>query len=191
MIVSVKFEILFKFARKAEFHTFLYIIQFLLLVSKNLSESIKNGKSTPKMYFQVVYIHGNFWKFWFLGSPVVEANLAFGLIIYVGMIFSIKYLFSDEKIKSAPHTFIKSCQIPNFFWKNRVFYVSKVSQSQGMRGRFLLHKNLWNWISPSWKYFLHPLAPKNNVLQGVCYVHGVLKNRCPFMMDFEICLILW
>ena len=89
------------------------------------------------------------------------------------------------------HTLIKSCLIPNFFWKNRVFYVSKASQSQGMRGRFLLHKNLWNWLSPSWKYFLHPLAPKNNVLQGVCYVHGVLKNRCPFMMDFEICLILW
>jgi len=40
-----------------------------------------------------------------------------------------KYLFSGEKIKSAPHTLIKSCLIPNFFWKNRFFYVSKAPPS--------------------------------------------------------------
>ena len=50
------------------------------------------------------------------------------------MLFSMKYLFSGEKIKSAPHTLIKSCLIPNFFGKNRSFYVSKEAQSQGMTG---------------------------------------------------------
>ena len=33
------------------------------------------------------------------------------------------------------------------------------------RGRCLLHKNLWSWISPSWEYFLRPLAPKRNDLE--------------------------
>ena len=32
------------------------------------------------MYFQAVYILGNFWKFWSLLSGFVKANLAFGLI---------------------------------------------------------------------------------------------------------------
>ena len=32
------------------------------------------------MYFQAVYIDGNFWKIPHLLSPFVKANLAFGLI---------------------------------------------------------------------------------------------------------------
>ena len=31
------------------------------------------------MYFQAVYILGNFWKFWSLLSGFVKADLAFGL----------------------------------------------------------------------------------------------------------------
>ena len=75
-----KSEILANFARKSEFETFLYIIEFSPLGPKNRSDSTRNGRSTPKMYFQAVYIHVNFWKFWFLLSGFVKANLAFGLI---------------------------------------------------------------------------------------------------------------
>ena len=82
------------------------------------------------------------------------------------MLFSMKYLFSRERIKSALHTLINSCLIPNFFWKNRFFFMYRKRPSlKEWRGRSLLHKNLWSWLSPSWKYFWRPLAPKSNVLE--------------------------
>ena len=114
-----------------------------------------------------------------LKGGVINMGGVFNKRYKVGMLFSMKYLFSGEKIKSAPHTLIKSWLIPNFFWKNRFLHVSL------RRGRFLLHKNLWSWLSPSWKYFLRPLAPKS------MFYRRILKNWCPFMMDFEKCLILW
>ena len=83
MIFSTKYEILVKFARRSGFETFLYIIEFQHIGPNYRSDSIRNEKRTPKMYFQAVYILGNFWKFWSLLSGFVKANLAFGLI-YVG-----------------------------------------------------------------------------------------------------------
>ena len=60
MIFSTKYEIFIKFARKAGFHTFLYIVEFSPLGPKNRSDSIRNGKSTPKIYFQAAYMNVDF-----------------------------------------------------------------------------------------------------------------------------------
>ena len=49
---------------------------------KYRSDSIRNGKSTPKMYFQAAYMNVNFWKISGNMSPFVKANLAFGLIFF-------------------------------------------------------------------------------------------------------------
>ena len=46
-----KSEILVKFAQTREFDTFLYITKISPLGPKYRSDSIRNGKSTPKMYF--------------------------------------------------------------------------------------------------------------------------------------------
>ena len=80
MIFSTKYEILVKFSQRSEFETFLYIIEFSPLGPKNRSDSIRNGKSTPKMYFQAAYMNDDFWKISCNMSPFVKANLAFGLI---------------------------------------------------------------------------------------------------------------
>ena len=79
-----KSKILVKFASRDGFETFLYIVEFKPPGSKYRSDSIRNGKSTPKMYFQVAYIDGVFWKISTSVSGFVKANLAFGLIIYIG-----------------------------------------------------------------------------------------------------------
>ena len=79
-----KSEILVNFARKTGFETFLYIIEFWPPGPKYRSDTIRNGKSTPKLYFQASYIDDDFRKISNAGSPFGQANLAFGLIIYVG-----------------------------------------------------------------------------------------------------------
>ena len=78
-----KSEILVKFAPRDGFETFLYIVELKPTGPKYRSDSIRNGKSTPKMYFQAAYIDGNFWKISTSVSPFVKANLAFGLIYEV------------------------------------------------------------------------------------------------------------
>ena len=75
-----KSEILVKFARRDGFETFLYIVEFKPPGPKYRSDSIRNGKSTPKMYFQAAYMNGDFWKISGSGSGFVLPNLAFGLI---------------------------------------------------------------------------------------------------------------
>ena len=75
-----KSEILANFARKSGFETFLYIIEFEALGPKYRSDTIRNGKSTPELYFQAVYIDDDFRKISKVGSGFVKANLAFGLI---------------------------------------------------------------------------------------------------------------
>ena len=75
-----KCELLVKFARRGGFETFLYIVEFQPLGPKYRSDSIRNGKSTPKMYFQAAYMNGDFWKISGSGSGFVLPNLAFGLI---------------------------------------------------------------------------------------------------------------
>ena len=75
-----KSEILVKFAPRDGFETFLYIVEFKPPGPKYRSDSIRNGKSTPKMYFQAAYMNGDFWKISCSGSGFVKANLAFGLI---------------------------------------------------------------------------------------------------------------
>ena len=80
MNFSAKSEILVKFARRDGFENFLYILEFKPPGPKNRSDSIRNGKSTPKMYFQVAYNDGDFWKISTNVSPFVKANLTFGLI---------------------------------------------------------------------------------------------------------------
>ena len=54
------FEILLKSARRDGSETFLYIVEFKPPGPKYGSDSIRNGKSTPKMYFQVAYNDGDF-----------------------------------------------------------------------------------------------------------------------------------
>ena len=75
-----KSEILANFARKSGFETFLYIIEFEVLGPKYRSETIRNEKSTPELYFQAVYIDDDFRKISKVGSGFVLLNLAFGLI---------------------------------------------------------------------------------------------------------------
>ena len=75
-----KSEILANFARKSGFETFLYIIEFEALGPKYCSDTIRNGKSTPELYFQAVYIDDDFRKISKVGSGFVLLNLAFGLI---------------------------------------------------------------------------------------------------------------
>ena len=75
-----KSEILVKFAPRDGFETFLYIVEFKPPSPKYRSDSIRNGKSTPKMYLQVAYIDGDFWKISISMSGFVQANLTFGLI---------------------------------------------------------------------------------------------------------------
>ena len=77
-----KSEILVKFAWRAGFDTFLYIIEFSLLDPKYRSDNIRNGKNTPKMYFQATYIYGNFWEISTVGSGFVLPNLSFGFIYF-------------------------------------------------------------------------------------------------------------
>ena len=57
-----KSEILVKFAPRHGFETFLYIVEFKLPGPKYRSDSIRNGKSTLKIYFQVPYIDSDFWE---------------------------------------------------------------------------------------------------------------------------------
>ena len=55
------------------------------------------------MYFQAVYILGNFWQFWFLLSGFVKANLAFGLIYFIKVLNSLRIVviwISDDWKKS-------------------------------------------------------------------------------------------
>ena len=80
MTFLAKCELLVKFARRGGFETFLYIVEFKPPGPKYRSDSIRNGKSTPKMYFQVAYIDGVFWKISTSVSGFVKANLTFGLI---------------------------------------------------------------------------------------------------------------
>ena len=75
-----KSEILANFARKSGFETFLYIIEFEALGPKKRSDTIRNGKSTPELYFQAVYINDDFRKISKVVSPFVLPNLTFGLI---------------------------------------------------------------------------------------------------------------
>ena len=75
-----KIEILVKFARRDGFETFLYIVELKPPGPKYRSDSIRNGKSAPKMYFQAAYMNGNFWKISCSTSGFVQANLAFGPI---------------------------------------------------------------------------------------------------------------
>ena len=75
-----KSEILVKFARRDGFETFLYIVEFKPPGPKYRSDSIRNGKSAPKMYFQAAYIDCDFWKNSTSVSGFVKANLSFGLI---------------------------------------------------------------------------------------------------------------
>ena len=83
MNFSAKSEILVKFAPRDGFDTFLYIVEFKPPGPKYRSDSIRNGKSTPKMYFQVAYINCNFWKISTSVSGFVKPNLAFGLIYII------------------------------------------------------------------------------------------------------------
>ena len=80
MNFSAKSEILVKFAPRDGFETFLYIVEFKPPGPKYRSDSIRNGKSAPKMYFQAAYMNGDFWKISGSGSGFVLPNLAFGLI---------------------------------------------------------------------------------------------------------------
>ena len=75
-----KLEILANFARKSGFENFLYIIEFEALGPKYRSDTIRNGKSTPELYFQAVYIDDDFRKISKVGSGFVLVNFAFGLI---------------------------------------------------------------------------------------------------------------
>ena len=75
-----KSEILVKFAPRDGFETFLYIVKFKPPGPKYRSDSIRNGKSAPKMYFQAAYIDCDFWKNSTSVSGFVKANLTFGLI---------------------------------------------------------------------------------------------------------------
>ena len=75
-----KSEILANFARKSGSETFLYTIEFEALGPKYCSDTIRNGKSTPELYFQAVYIDDDFRKISKVGSGFVLLNLAFGLI---------------------------------------------------------------------------------------------------------------
>ena len=63
MIFLTTYETFVKFLRTRGFATVLYIVEFSPLGPKNRSDSIRNGKNTFKMYFQAVYIYGNFGKF--------------------------------------------------------------------------------------------------------------------------------
>ena len=98
------------------------------------------------------------------------------LSIYVGMIFSMKYLFSYGKIKSAAHNLIKSCLVPNFFWKNRFFYVSRAPQSQGMMGVLSDTKISEADFHLPGNNFCGLYLQKVMFKSRICYVHGVLKN---------------
>ena len=80
MNLLAKSEILVKFAPRDGFETFLYIVKFKPPGPKYRSDSIRNGKSTPKMYFQAAYMNGDFWKISCSGSPFTQVNLSFGLI---------------------------------------------------------------------------------------------------------------
>ena len=55
-----KSGILVTFAPKRGSETFLYMIKIVRLGPKYRSDNIRNGKSTPKMYFSAVYIDGDF-----------------------------------------------------------------------------------------------------------------------------------
>ena len=80
MIFLAKSEILVKFAPRDGFETFLYIVEFEPPGPKYRFDSIRNGKSTPKIYFQAAYMNDDFWKISGNMSPFVKANLTFGLI---------------------------------------------------------------------------------------------------------------
>ena len=80
MNLLAKSEILVKFAPRDGFETFLYIVEFKPPGPKYRSDSIRNGKSTPKMYFQAAYMNDDFWKISCNMSGFVKANLTFGLI---------------------------------------------------------------------------------------------------------------
>ena len=92
------------------------------------------------------------------------------------MLFSMKYLFSGEKIKSAPHTLIKSCLIPNFFWKNRFFYVSKAPPSQGMTGALSVTQKPLKLTFTFMRIFFASSSSKKLSQSWICCLHGVLKN---------------
>ena len=58
-LAKSEIPVLIKFARINGFETFLYIVEFKLPGPKYRSDSIRNGKSTTKMYFQAAYMNGD------------------------------------------------------------------------------------------------------------------------------------
>jgi len=78
------------------------------------------------------------------------------------------------------------------FLKQSLFFMYRKRPSlKAWRGCFLLHKNLWIWLSPSWEYFLRPLAAKRSVseqdllstwsahkLKEFVILWWILKNAC-------------
>ena len=109
------------------------------------------------------------------------------------MFFSIKNLSSDEKIKSAPHIFIKTCLIPNFFGKNCLFYVSKAPQSRRVMGALSdTQKRLKLTLTSLGIFFALPSSKKKCFrVRFVVYTDCSKNDRfCYFMMDFEKCLTL-
>ena len=104
------------------------------------------------------------------------------------MFFSMKCLLSDEKIKSAPHTLIKSCLIPNFFWKNHFFYVSKAPPSQGMTGALSVTQKSLKLTFTFLGIFFAPSSSKKKCfgVGFVAYTECSKNDRiCHFMMDLK------
>ena len=104
------------------------------------------------------------------------------------MFFSIWNLSSDEKIKSAPHIFIKTCLIPNFFGKNCLFYVSKAPQSRRVMGALSdTQKRLKLTLTSLGIFFALPSSKKKCFRVRFTVYTDCSKNDrfCYFMMDFE------
>ena len=92
------------------------------------------------------------------------------------------------KIKSAPHIFIKTCLIPNFFCKNCFFYVSKAPQAQRVMGALSdIQKRLKLTLTSLGIFFALP-SSKNKCFRVRFAVYtDCSKNDkfCHFMMTFE------
>ena len=62
---------------------------------------------------------------------------------------------------------------------------------EGWWGRFLIHRNVWSWLSPLWEYFLHFLAPKRNVLESDLLCTQTVQKMTDFVILWWISKNAW